>query len=67
MDATTPYARETSFSSGRKVLMMDHASEQRAYEAPKLTPLGSVHALTQAKEWGPADGALWIVPIANVS
>jgi hypothetical protein len=46
---------------------MDHAAEQRAYEAPKLTELGSVHSLTQAKEWGPADGALWIVPIANVS
>jgi hypothetical protein len=45
----------------------DHTPKPHAYEPPMVTPLGSVHALTQTKQWGPADGLLWIVPIANVS
>jgi hypothetical protein len=42
----------------RKVVVMDHTPSSKGYEAPELTLLGSVHALTQTqdKKYGVADG-----------
>ena len=45
-------------SDPRKVVAMDRTPESKGYEAPALTVLGSVHALTQTqpKQWGYSDG-----------
>ena len=48
--------------------MTGQGQGRATYEPPALMPLGSVHDLTQTgKQWGPADGLLWIVPITNTS
>jgi hypothetical protein len=41
---------------------MDHSPVSKGYEAPALTVLGSVHALTQQqnKKYGHADGFLFM-------
>jgi hypothetical protein len=49
---------------------MDHTPASREYEAPALTLLGSVHALTQVqdKKYGGSDGFTFMgVPISNAS
>ncbi|WP_157592251.1 lasso RiPP family leader peptide-containing protein [Solirubrobacter soli] len=49
---------------------MDHTPEPKQYEAPSLTVLGSVHALTQTqdKKWGGSDGFTFMgQPISNAS
>jgi hypothetical protein len=47
----------------------DHDTQFVEYEAPALTEIGTVHAATQKKYWGEADGFTWIdgTPIMNVS
>lgn len=39
--------------------MSMNSSSRRAYEAPHLRPLGSVHELTQTKTLGLGDALLW--------
>jgi len=47
----------------------DHDSKFVEYEAPEIKVMGGVHAATQAKYFGSADGLVWIdgSPITNVS
>ena len=49
--------------------MTDHAPEGQKYAPPRLTPLGSVHELTQGsfKWFGDSDGHTFIVSITTVS
>jgi hypothetical protein len=49
---------------------MDRTPEPKSYEAPSLTVLGTVHALTQTqdKKWGGSDGFTFMgQPISNAS
>jgi hypothetical protein len=54
---------------GKEVDVTDHDSNFVQYEAPSITVMGGVHAATQAKYFGNADGFVWIdgTPITNVS
>jgi len=54
---------------GKEVDVTDHDSQFVKYEAPSLTVMGGVHTATQAKNFGSADGFVWIdgQSIMNVS
>jgi hypothetical protein len=55
---------------GKGRAVKDHSQGPVGYEAPQLTVLGTVHALTldQDKKWGGSDGFLFMgVPIMNAS